>query len=103
MNISDPISQLAIPWYQSKIIRRLALSIVVQLLAVLHLSKYVAGVDLSILVDDILEAAGILYAAWAVHARVTKPVPPIVGTQNASAATPFLTPQSTPQSPSEHK
>lgn len=74
MNTPDPVT---INWYDSKIIRRLALSIVVQLLAAFHLSKYVAGVDLSVLVDDLLEAAGIAYAAWAVHARVTKLVPPI--------------------------
>ena len=77
MNTPDPVQLPAIRWWESTIIRRLALSIVVQLLAVLHLSKYVAGVDLSVLVDDLLEATGIAYAAWAVHARVTKPVPPI--------------------------
>lgn len=76
MNTPDPVIT-SISWYESKIIRRLALSIVVQLLATFHLSKYVAGVDLSLLVDDLLEAAGIAYAAWALHARVTKPVPPI--------------------------
>ena len=70
-----------IPWYQSKIIRRLALSIAVQILAVTHLSKYVASADLTLLVDDLLEAAGILYAAWAVHARTTRPVPPVALTQ----------------------
>lgn len=77
MNTPDPIPPVSIEWYRSAIVRRLALSIVVQLLAVLHLSQYVAGVNLSLLVDDLLEAAGIGYAAWALHARVTKPVPPI--------------------------
>lgn len=77
MSTPDPQTPASIPWYQSKIVRRLALSITVQLLAVFHLSQYVAGVDLSVLVDDLLELAGIAYAAWALHARVTKPVPPI--------------------------
>jgi hypothetical protein len=77
MNTPDPVPPVTINWWESKIIRRLALSIVVQLLAVAHLSKYVAGIDLSGLVDNLLELAGIAYAAWAVHARVTKPVPPI--------------------------
>lgn len=71
----------AIPWYQSRVIRRLALSIVVQILALLHLSQYVTGLDLSILVDDLLEAAGIAYAAWALHARATRPLPLVVATQ----------------------
>lgn len=76
MSTPDPVP-VSIEWWNSKIIRRLALSIIVQLLALLHLSKYVAGVDLSILVDDLLEAAGIAWAAYAIHARVTKPVLPI--------------------------
>lgn len=77
MSTSDPVPLPSINWWESKIIRRLALSIVVQILALTHLSKYVAGVDISVLLDDLLELAGIAYAAWAVHARVTKPVPPI--------------------------
>lgn len=75
MSTPDPL--IPIPWYESKIIRRLALSIVVQTLALTHLSQYVAGVDISVLVDDLLELAGIAYAGWAVHARVTKVIPPI--------------------------
>lgn len=78
--MTDP-TPLAIPWWQSTVIRRLALSIVVQILALTHLSKYVAGVDLSILVDDLLEGAGIAYAAFAIHARVTKPMPDLVSSQ----------------------
>jgi hypothetical protein len=77
MNTPDPAPP-PIYWWQSKIIRRLALSIVVQILALTHLSQYVAGVDLSMLLDNLFELAGILYAAWAVHARVTKPVPAII-------------------------
>ncbi len=81
MNTPDPIMPTAIPWWKSAVIQRLALSIFVQILAVTHLSQYVAGVDLSALVDDILEAIGIASAAWAVHARVRKPMPSIVATQ----------------------
>jgi hypothetical protein len=76
MNTPDPIPT-SIDWWRSAIIRRLALSIVVQILAVTHLSKYVAGVDLSVLVDDLLEFIGILCAGFAIHARVTKATPPI--------------------------
>lgn len=77
MSTPDPVPLPSINWWESKIIRRLALSIIVQILALTHLTKYVAGVDLATLIDDLLELAGIAYAAWAVHARVTKPVPPI--------------------------
>lgn len=77
MSTPDPIPQVSINWWESKIIRRLALSIIVQLLAAFHLSQYVTGVDLSLLVDDLLELAGVAYAGWAIHARVTKPIPPI--------------------------
>lgn len=85
-----------IPWYQSQIIRRLALSIAVQILSVTHLSKYMASADVAMLVDDLLEAAGIAYAAWAVHARATKPIPPVALTKaradiaNAASAAPLV-------------
>lgn len=88
----------AIPWYRSKVIQRLAFSIAVQFLAVTHLSKYVANADLALLVDDLLEAAGMAYAAWAIHARVAHPTPPIVASQkkadiaNADLPTPPPTP-----------
>ena len=82
-----------IPWYQSAIIRRLALSIVVQILAVTGLSKYLVGANIAVLTDDLLEIAGIAYAAWAVHARVTKVTPPVAATQaKADAANDPLSP-----------
>ena len=71
----------SIPWYQSKVIQRLALSIIVQVLAATHLTNLIASADLALLVDDLLEAVGIAYAAWAIHARVAHPSPPIVATQ----------------------
>ena len=71
----------SIPWYQSKVIQRVALSIVVQFLAVTHLTNKIASADLALLVDDLLEVAGIAYAAWAIHARVAHPSPPIVASQ----------------------
>jgi hypothetical protein len=70
-----------IPWYQSKIIRRLALSIATQVIAATHLTQYFTDINVGILVDDLLEAVGIAYAAWALHGRVTKPVPPVALTQ----------------------
>ena len=76
--------QQTIPWYQSKIIQRLALSLVVQILAATHLSSYLAGADLAVLVDDLLQAGGIAYAAWALHARVVHPVPPVAPSQAAA-------------------
>lgn len=89
MNTPDPVSTppTAIPWWESKIIQRLALSIVVQILAATHLSKCVAGVDLAGLVDQILEAIGVAYAAWAVHARATKPIPAVAISRAAAEKT----------------
>lgn len=97
--MSDETAPSSIPWYQSAIVRRLALSIAVQLLAAFHLSKYLAGADLSILVDDLLEAAGMAYAAWAIHARATKPLPPLTLTRAAAieAAAPLS--KATPPAP----
>ena len=103
MNSNDGITNpgpetTTIPWYQSQIIRRLALSIAVQILAATHLAKYFTGVNLSVLVDDLLEAVGIAYAAWALHGRVTKPVPPVALTKakadiaNAPSIPPFVQP-----------
>lgn len=70
-----------IPWYRSAVVRRLALSITVQLAAVTHTSKYLAGVDLGGLIDDVLEVAGMAYAGWAMHARVTRAMPGLTTTQ----------------------
>ena len=84
-----------IPWYQAKIIRRLALGIVIQLVAVLHLSKYVAGVDLAALTDDLLELVAILYDLWAIHARATKPTPAITLTQAKADAANAIAQKST--------
>jgi hypothetical protein len=70
-----------IPWYRSAVVRRLTLSITVQLAAVTHTSKYLAGVDLGALIDDLLEIAGMAYAGWAMHARVTRAMPGLTTTQ----------------------
>jgi hypothetical protein len=75
----------AIPWYQSRIIRRLALSIVMQIIAVTHLSARFAGANLGLLVDDLLELAGIAYAAWAAHSRLTNKALPDLTTTQAKA------------------
>lgn len=82
---TDPTPQATVvPWWQSQIIRRLALSIIAQLVVVLHLSKYVASADIAPLTDDLLELAGLTYAAWAVHARATKSLPPVAISQAAA-------------------
>lgn len=87
-----------IPWYRSKIIQRLALSIVIQALAVMHLSKFITP-DLAILVDDALEIVGIALAGWAVHARVVNPVPPVAlnkksaDAANVANSTPLVQPK----------
>jgi hypothetical protein len=75
-----------IPWYKSQIVQRLALSIVLQILAVLHLSQYAVAAELAPLVNDLLEAAGLGFALWAGHARLTKPVPPVALSKARAAA-----------------
>lgn len=70
-----------IPWYRSAVVRRLALSIAVQLAAVTHTSKYLAGMDLGAMIDDVLEVAGMVCAGWAIHARVTQAMPGLTTTQ----------------------
>jgi hypothetical protein len=86
-------TQAAIPWYQSTVIRRLALSILIQILALTHLSKFFAGVDLAQLVDDILQLAAMAYAGWAIHARVTKNNPEVVSSQAKADVANSQTPQ----------
>jgi hypothetical protein len=81
-----------LPWYRSAVVRRLALSIAAQLIALTHTSHYLVGVDLSALVDDLLEAGGIAYAAWAAHARITKPMPTLTGSQNSADVLNTLSP-----------
>ncbi len=98
---ADPLAvdpNAPIPWYRSRIIQRLALSLVMQLVVVFHLSKYFTDVNMAVLVDDLLELVGIASAGWALHARVVKPVPPVVLTKAAAekaASTPFAKPPET--------
>lgn len=76
----DPSTE-TIPFYKSAIVKRLALSMAMQILAITHLSKYIASEDVAALVNYGLEALGLAYASWALHARATKVIPPIVLTQ----------------------
>lgn len=66
-----------IPWYKAAIAQRLALSIIVHIIGLTPLAKYIVGLDLAPLVDDLLEGLGLALDALAFHARATKPVPPI--------------------------
>lgn len=95
----EQLPNVAIPWYQSKIIQRLAFSIVVQVLALLHVSNKLASADLALLIDDVLEAFGIIYAAWAVHARVAHPVPPVVSSQKKANIVNAVPDPSSPELP----
>ncbi len=70
-----------IPWYKSAIAQRLALGIVLHIIGLTPLAKYTAGLDLAPLINDLLEAIGTGLDAWALHARSTKPVPPIALTK----------------------
>lgn len=70
-----------IPWYRAAVVRRLALALVALLLSVTHLSKYVTAQALAPAIDDLLEVAGMAYAAWALHARVTRVSPPVAISQ----------------------
>jgi hypothetical protein len=87
MSDPNPVPGLmTIPWYKSSIVQRLALSIVLQVLAVAHLSKYAVAAEIAPLVNDLLEVAGILFAAWAGHARLTKAVAPVALSKARAAA-----------------
>jgi hypothetical protein len=89
-----------VPWYQSAVVRRLAYSIAVQALGATHLSHYITSGALEIIVDDLLEAAGMVYAAWAIHARATKPMPALAMTQTrADVANIMPTPPPVPTPP----
>jgi hypothetical protein len=86
-------SMETIPWYKAAIAQRLALAIVVHLIGLTPAAKYLVGLDLAPIINDLLEAAGTALDGWALHARATKPVPPIALTQaKADAANVSTTP-----------
>lgn len=73
------MNETAVPWYKLAVVQRLALGIVAHLIALSPLAKYLGGVDLAPLVNDALNGIGLLLDSWALHARVTKPCPPVAG------------------------
>ena len=85
-----------IPWYKSAIAQRLALAIVAHIIGMTPAAKYIVGLDLAPLINDLLEAAGTALDAWALHARATKPVPPIALTQARADAVNVTQPQGIP-------
>lgn len=75
-----------IPWYKSAIAQRLALAILVHIIGLTPAAKYIVGLDLAPLVNDLLEAVGTALDGWALHARATKDVPPIALTKAKAQA-----------------
>jgi hypothetical protein len=59
----------AIPWWQSPIVRNLAISMVTQVLAAAHLSAKFTTADISQLVDIGLQIAAFVAAGYAARAR----------------------------------
>jgi hypothetical protein len=70
-----------IPWYKSAIAQRLALAITIHIIGITPAAKYIVGLDLAPVVNDLLEAVGTALDTWALHARATKTVPPIALTK----------------------
>jgi hypothetical protein len=88
------------PWYKTAVAQRLALAIIVHVIGLTPAAKYIAGLDLAPLINDLLETVGTLLDGWALHARATKPCPPIVLTKAAADAANATQGTSNAQTPS---
>lgn len=102
MTDSTPVDpSAAIPWYRSAVLKGILVLICTQILDRVQkkyqLNLSVFGLDANDLADWILEyvvtpAAG----AYIVHARVTKPSPPVTLTKAAAVAANTLSKEPTP-------
>lgn len=81
MNSPDPVPQTPIPWYKSQILLAILTAVVAQGLLRLktqfHLDLTLYGVDANGAANWLMDIISAAAMAWAYHARVAKPLPPI--------------------------
>lgn len=85
MSTSDPLAPAAIPWYRSAVLRGILTIIVTQLIsritAQYHIDASLFGLNIADVVNWLMDAISAGAAAYAVHGRVAKPVPPVTLTK----------------------
>lgn len=74
---------LIVPWYRSAVLMRLAISLVCQLLAATHTSRYLSNATAAQIVETIFQVCAILGLGGAAHARVVykRPTAPVALTK----------------------
>lgn len=84
----EPQQPSVIAWYRSPVFVNLIVSVIMQLMSVLHVAQW-AEADVSKLVDLALQIAAIAFAAYAAWKRKHSTVQPLAltkaGAENASA------------------
>lgn len=85
-----------IPWYRSPVFVGVIVSVIMQVLALLHVADKVAEADLSKLVDLVLQLIALAAAGYAAWKRQRSPIQPLASTQksadNKNAASPVAPP-----------
>ncbi len=76
-----------IPWYRSKILQGILTSIVAQVLARSKLSSIITSDQAVQIIDFALDSISGAALAYAAHARVTKPIPPVSISKASADAT----------------
>jgi hypothetical protein len=78
----------AIPWYKSRILQALLTVVVTQVAAKIsaqyHIDFVVLGLDANSVVQWLMDVISAGAVAYATHARVAKPTPPITLTQTGA-------------------
>jgi hypothetical protein len=80
--MTDQQSTDVIPWYQSKILQALIVSLITQTMSVFHVTTHLTNADIGSYVDTAFQVLSFVSIAWAGYHRVTKPTPPLVATQS---------------------
>jgi hypothetical protein len=74
-----------IPWYKSRILQGLLTILITQLIAKItslwHIDFAVLGLDVNSVVEWLMNIISAAAVAYATHARVTKPIPPVTLTK----------------------
>lgn len=88
MNTPDPVpppTPAAIAWYRSHILQGILTVVVSQVIAKVtaqyHIDFAVLGLDVNSVVEWLMNIISAAAVAYATHARVTKPIPPVTLTK----------------------
>lgn len=77
----QPSQPVAIPWYQSKVIQGLIVTLATQAIADFHLGAKLTADEIGSYVDTTFQIISVIAVAWSGYHRVTKPNPTVVSSQ----------------------